>query len=100
MEDMAGEEGLGEVEGGLEGDEGADSVVVLEGEEVIVGDGKPDGIIFRERGLIFFRVGKAWRWRHGKNNCVSAGTGLLCLCISSFSFVTDTPSPARGESIP
>lgn len=82
MEDMAGEEGLGEVEGDLEGDEGADSEVVLEGEEVIMGDGKSDGIIFWERGLISFSAGKAWRWRHGKTNCVSAGTGLLGLLFT------------------
>lgn len=73
MEDMAGEEGLGEDEGGLEGDEGADFEVGLEGEEDMVEDGEADGVIFWEDGLIVLMARKAWRRRHGKKGCLLAG---------------------------
>lgn len=81
MEDMAGEEGLGELEGGLEGDEGADFEVGLEGEEGMAGDGEVDGIILWEGGgLIFFRARKAWRWRCRKKRSFVNGNRSLPVC--------------------
>lgn len=82
MEDMAGEEGLGEVEGFLEGDEGADSEVGLGGEEDMVGDGEVDGIIlWKGGGLILFRARKAWRWRRRKKRWfVNGNRSLPVVC--------------------
>lgn len=62
---MAGEEVLGEDEGDLEGAEGVDSEVGLEGEEAMAGDGRLDWIILWEVGLMICKARKAWRWRHG-----------------------------------
>lgn len=85
MEDMAGEEGLGEDEGGLEGGEGADFEVDLEGEEHMVGDGEADRVIFWEDGLIVFMARKAWRWRQGKKGfvlCSGNQAPAPCLLIT------------------
>lgn len=73
MEDMAEEEGLGEDEGDLEGDEGAGFEVGLEGEEDMVEDGEADGVNLWEDGLMILMAYKAWRWRHGNKDCVSVG---------------------------
>lgn len=95
MEDMAGEAGLGEDEGGLEEGEGADFEADFEGEvEDMVEDGNINGIIFWEGGLqISTGARKAWRWRHEeKRNGVFMRTGPCLLayirvCISSSSFL-------------